>query len=201
MDKIAIFGSTGMTGTCALKAAIDKGLKIKVLVRDPSKIPEEFRPKVEVIHGDVLKYEDVLETVKNVQSVVVVLGTRNNLKPTTDLSEGMKNIVRAMNETNIEVVSVCLSAFLFYEPSKVPPMFVDLNADHQRQLKVVLGSSLKYIAILPPHIADSPQTEYVVEVGKSPGRAVSKYDLGRFLVESLSEEKYYGRLCGIYSPQ
>jgi biliverdin reductase/flavin reductase len=108
---------------------------------------------VEVVQGDVLNYSDVLNAVKDVNGVVVVLGTGNDLKPTTVLSEGMKNILQAMKESNVEIVSVCLSAFLFYEPDKVPPMFKDLNADHKRQFDLVKASNLKFIAVLPPHIA------------------------------------------------
>lgn len=65
----------------------------------------------------------------------------------------MKNIIRAMKKNNVERVSVCLSAFLFRPPDKVPAAFVDLNADHQRMLDAIKESELKWIAVLPPHIA------------------------------------------------
>lgn len=168
MERVAIFGSTGMTGLCALEAAVEKGitfnkiqkhfiylflgLKVRALVRDPSKIPEQHRDKIEIIVGDVLNYDDVLKTITGVQGVVVVLGTRNNLKATTDLSEGQKNIVKAMKEANVEVISVCLSAFLFYDLDKVPEIFRDLNDDHRRQFDVLKESGLKYVAVFPPHI-------------------------------------------------
>ncbi|EFA07011.1 flavin reductase (NADPH) [Tribolium castaneum] len=197
MNKVVIFGSTGMTGLCAVEAAVKKGLNVRAFVRDPAKLPENLKSSVEVVQGDVLSYNDVLNAIKGVNGVVVVLGTRNDLKPTTALSEGMKNIIKAMKEANVEVVSVCLSAFLFYEPEKVPPMFKDLNADHQRQFDALKESSLKYIAILPPHIADQPGSDYEVKHDASPGRAISKYDLGRFLVDSLSQPEHYGKVCGI----
>lgn len=129
------------------------GLNVRAFVRDPSKLPDHLRNSVEVVQGNVLEYKDVLNAIRGVTGVVVALGTRNDLKPTTDLSEGMKNIVQAMKELNVEIVSVCLSAFLFYEPEKVPPMFHDINADHQREFDIVKASGLKYIAVLPPHIA------------------------------------------------
>lgn len=82
-----------------------------------------------------------------------MLGTRNDLSPTTDMSEGLKNIMKAMKECNVNVISVCLSAFLFWDDDKVPPRFNDLNADHKRMFDAVKDSGLKYIACLPPHIA------------------------------------------------
>lgn len=57
-----------------------------------------------------------------------------------------------MKKNNVEKISVCLSAFLFYEPGKVPAIFQDLNADHQRMFDAIKESGLKWIAVLPPHI-------------------------------------------------
>ncbi|XP_044746938.1 flavin reductase (NADPH) [Coccinella septempunctata] len=197
MEKIVIFGSSGMTGICAVEAAVEKGLNVRAFVRDASKLPENLRSKVEVVQGDVLNYNDVSNAIKGVSAVVVVLGTRNDLKPTTVLSEGTKNIIKAMKENGVEIVSFCLSAFLFWKPADVPPMFHDLNADHRRQLDAIKESSLKYIAILPPHIADQPGNDYVVKHDESPGRVITKYALGKFLVECLSIPEHYGKIVGI----
>lgn len=198
MEKIVIFGSTGMTGLCAVDAAIKKGLSVKAFVRDPEKLPEHFRNVVEVVKGNILDYQAVLDAIKDVTGVVVVLGTRNDLSPTTDLSEGLKNIIKAMKELNVDVISVCLSAFLFYEPEKVPPQFNNLNDEHKRMLQVLQASDRKYIACFPPHIADQPPVDYIVKQGASPGgRVISKYDLGRFLVESLTQPEHYGQIVGI----
>ncbi|CAH0551821.1 unnamed protein product [Brassicogethes aeneus] len=197
MERVVIFGSTGMTGLCAVEAAVNKGLNVRAFVRDPSKLPDHLRNSVEVVKGDVLNYNDVLNAIKNVTAVVVVLGTNNDLKATTVLSEGTKNIVKAMKELNVEIISVCLSAFLFYEPEKVPPMFKDLNADHQRQFDIVKESGLKYICILPPHIANLPGTDYQIQYDASPGRAISKHDLGRFLIDCVTQPEHYKKVCGI----
>lgn len=56
---------------------------------------------------------------------------------------------------------------------------------------------LKWIAILPPHIADTPNTPYDIKHDASPGRAISKRSLGEFLVESLGKPEHYKHVCGI----
>lgn len=199
MSNIAIFGATGMTGLCALKAAVEKGLTVRAFVRDPAKVPDNLRSRVEIVVGNVLNDADVLKAVEGMDAVAVVLGTNNDLKATTDLSVGMQNIVNAMKHHNVPVVSVCLSAFLFYDVDKVPPVFKELNADHQREFDIAKASGLKYICVLPPHIADQPKSGYIIEFDKSPGRVVSKYDLGEFLIDSLSKPEYYEKVCGIMS--
>uniref|UniRef100_A0A6M2DFR1 Putative flavin reductase nadph nasonia vitripennis n=1 Tax=Xenopsylla cheopis TaxID=163159 RepID=A0A6M2DFR1_XENCH len=195
--KIAIFGATGNTGVCALEAAINKGYKVQALVRSLNNVPKGLSDKATYIVGDVLSPSDVSKVVEGTEAVCVALGTRNDLKPTTMLSEGMKNIINAMKEHNVAKVSVCLSAFLFYEADKVPKMFVDLNADHQRMLDVLKNSGLQYIAVLPPHIAEEPRADYKVEYDKSPGRSISKYDLADFLLLCLNKEEHFGKVCGL----
>ncbi|XP_049959768.1 flavin reductase (NADPH) [Schistocerca serialis cubense] len=195
--KIAIFGASGQIGIKATEFALEHGCQVRALLRDPEKMPEALRSKVEVVKGDVTKEEDVKATVAGQDAVVVTLGTRNDLKPTTVLSDGMKNIVAAMKQQGIQLVSVCISAFLFYEPEKVPAIFHALNADHQRMYDVLKESSLKWIAVLPPHFTDEPSSHYSVKHGSSPGRAISKQDLGAFMIESLSNPEHYGQTCGI----
>lgn len=188
-----------MTGLCAVEAAVKKGLNVRAFVRDPSKIPEDLRDKIEVFPGNVLEPDSVADAIEGMDGVVICLGTNNSLDPTTDLSEGTKNIIDSMRQYKVKVVSACLSAFLFYEPSKVPPRFVDLNEDHKRMYEALSESGLDYIAVYPPHIGNEPSSEFVVEVNPqtSPGRAISKCDLGAFLVDSLSEPKYYKSIIGI----
>lgn len=166
-------------------------------MRDEGKVPLNLKDKVEIVVGDVTNPEQVSNAMSNRDAVVVVLGTRNDLSPTTVLSNGMKNIIDAMKAHNVEIISVCLSAFLFYKPEAVPSIFKDLNADHQRMFDLLKESKLKWIAILPPHIADVQNSKYVIKHDESPGRAISKHDLGAFLVESLQQPEHYQKVCGI----
>ncbi|XP_008553602.1 flavin reductase (NADPH) [Microplitis demolitor] len=197
MKKIIIFGSTGMTGLCALEHAVNKAYEVTAFVRDEAKIPEHLKGKVKAITGNVTNYDQVEASIANQEGVVVVLGTRNDLKPTTELSDGMKNIIRAMKKHNVEIVSVCLSAFLFWPLEKVPKQFLDLNADHQRMYDALKESGLKWIAVFPPHISESPKSTYTVKHDESPGRMISKYELGEFLVDSLEKPEHYQKVCGL----
>ncbi|XP_033191725.1 flavin reductase (NADPH) [Bombus vosnesenskii] len=197
MNRIVIFGATGNTGLCALNSAVNKGLNIRAFVRDESKVPTNLKDKIEIVVGDVTNAEQVSNAISNRDAVVVVLGTRNDLGPTTVLSNGMKNIIDAMKVHNVEVVSVCLSAFLFYKPEAVPNIFKDVNADHQRMFDLLKESKLKWIAILPPHFTNVQRSKYVVKHDESPGRTISIYDLGDFLIESLQQPEHYQKVCGI----
>lgn len=77
-------------------------------------------------------------------------------------------------------------------------MFHGINDDHERMLYLLQASKgLDWIAVMPPHIAGTPSSDYSVNIGSTPGRAISKYDLGKFMIESLSNPKYYKQKCGL----
>ncbi|KPI92097.1 Flavin reductase [Papilio xuthus] len=199
MKKIVIFGSTGMTGLCAVEAAVKKGFQVRAFLRDPQKLTDNLKDKVEIFKGDVLEPDSVTNAVEGTDGVVVVLGTRSCLDPTSDLSEGLKNILEAMRAKNVKTISTCLSAFLFYEPDKVPPKFQHLTNDHRRMYEALKETSMNWVAVFPPHISEEPSCETIIQINpqKSPGRAISKWNLGEFLVNALTEPKYYGNVVSL----
>ncbi|XP_018916367.1 flavin reductase (NADPH) isoform X2 [Bemisia tabaci] len=199
MKKIAIFGASGMTGLVTTEYALKQGFEVRALLRDPEKLPESLRSQVEVVKGDVTNLGDVESAVKGRDAIIVTLGTRNDLSPTTVMSDGLKNIIQAMKKHEVSVISVCLSSFIFFDREKVPPIFNEINADHLRMLEALRsdGSTLKWIAVCPPHIADTPSSPHKISIGSSAGRAISKQDLGKFFVDALSKTEYYNQLVGI----
>lgn len=189
-----------MTGQVAVQYALSKAYKVRLLVRDSKTIPESFADKVDVVNGDVTKYEDVEKAVEGQDRVVVVLGTRNNVEPTTMMREGMKNIVEAMRKHGLKKVSVCLSSFLYWEPEKVPKVMSNINDDHKAMFEVLKNAmDLEWRALLPPHIAAEAEGKFQVEHEKPVEgcRIVSKADLGKFLVDCLDQEEHVHKRCGM----
>ncbi|KAG7479641.1 hypothetical protein JOB18_030856 [Solea senegalensis] len=119
VKNVAIFGSTGMTGLATLPQAVSAGYNVTVLVRDPARLPADHKAS-RVVVGDVLNKEDVKKTMEGQDAAIIILGTRNNLSPTTMMSEGTKNIVEAMRARGIRKVVGCMSAFLLWDRAKVP---------------------------------------------------------------------------------
>ncbi|XP_066987124.1 flavin reductase (NADPH) isoform X2 [Macrobrachium rosenbergii] len=198
IKKIVVFGATGTTGLCCLEEALDLGYDVTAFVRDPSKLPEELASQVTVNVGDVLNASQVDDAVQGQDGVVIALGTRNDLSPTTMMSEGTKNILGAMDAHGVRRVSACMSAFNFWERSKVPERFLEILADHERMIEALKASSVEWVGVLPPHITEEPGTrDYTVEHGRGPGRTISKHDLGHFLVTCLTDDSHVHQLCGL----
>ncbi|TSR87312.1 Estrogen-related receptor gamma [Bagarius yarrelli] len=154
IKNVAIFGSTGMTGLVTLPIAVAAGYNVTVLVRDPSRLPADHKAS-RVVVGDVLNKEDVKKTLEGQDAVIIILGTRSDLSPTTMMSEGTRNIIEAMKSRGIRKVIACMSAFLLWDRAKVPPRLVPVTEDHDRMYILLKESGLDYVAVMPPHIAGS----------------------------------------------
>ncbi|XP_051254684.1 flavin reductase (NADPH) [Dicentrarchus labrax] len=197
--NVAIFGATGMTGLVTLPLAVAAGYNVTVLVRDPARLPADHKAsRVEV--GDVLKKEDVKRALEGQDAVIIILGTRNSLSATTLMSEGTKNIVDGMKARGIRKVVGCMSAFLLWDRSKVPPRMIPVTEDHDRMYTILKTSGLDYVAVMPPHIGDDlPLTErYTAAENMLKGRAISKHDLGHFFVKCLSTSEWDGKAVGVW---
>ncbi|XP_028636737.1 flavin reductase (NADPH)-like [Grammomys surdaster] len=109
VKKIAIFGATGRTGLTTLAQAVQAGYEVTVLVRESSRLRSEGAQPAHVVVGDVLQAADVDKTVAGQDAVIVLLGTGNDLSPTTVMSEGTQNIVAAMKAHGVEKVVACTS--------------------------------------------------------------------------------------------
>ncbi|XP_046536144.1 flavin reductase (NADPH) [Equus quagga] len=195
VKKIALFGATGRTGLTTLAQAVQAGYEVTVLVRDASKLPSEGPQPAHVVVGDVRQAADVDKTVAGQDAVVVLLGTGSDLSPTTVMSEGARNIVAAMKAHGVDKVVACTSAFLLRDLATVPQRLQAVTDDHIRMHNVLKESGLKYVAVMPPHIAgDQPLTgKYSVTLdGRGPSRVISKHDLGHFMLHCLTTDEYDG---------
>ncbi|XP_054650416.1 flavin reductase (NADPH) [Dunckerocampus dactyliophorus] len=199
IKNVAIFGATGMTGQATVTLASAAGYNVTVLVRDPARLPTNHEAS-RVVVGDVLNMDDVKKTMEGQDAVIIVLGTRSDLSPTTMMSEGTKNIVEAMKARGIRKVVGCMSAFLLWDRAKVPPRLIPLTEDHDRMYNVLKSSGLDYVAVMPPHIAgDLPLTEqYSATENMLKGRAISKHDLGHFFVKCLSTSEWDSKTVGVW---
>ncbi|GBM99765.1 Methylglutaconyl-CoA hydratase, mitochondrial [Araneus ventricosus] len=174
--------------------------EVTAFVRDKAKLGR-ITPH-NIVQGDVLNKDDVSKAVENQDGVIIVLGTRNDLSPTTMMSDGTKNILEAMKKHNVKNVTCCISSFLFWEREKVPKPYIPITEDHERMLQALKECDRDWVAVLPPHIAEEPpRANYVIKNEAAVGRIISKYDLAEILVNCLTTEEHFGHYVGIGYPQ
>lgn len=97
--KIAVFGSTGPTGQLIIKYSLSQGYQVVAFARNPSKIGFQHS-ELTVIKGTLDDSAAIEKTIAGVDAVISMLGASRNVK-TTELSQGMANIIGAMKKHHV----------------------------------------------------------------------------------------------------
>ena len=209
MKKIIVFGATGGTGKLVVEQALQARYQITIVVRNP----EAFTIRDEnliIIKGDVFELQSFENELKDKDVVVSCLGIRKR-EPTTIYSEGINNIIQAMEKQNVNRI-ICLSAAAVIVPPKSSLLmkFVTKNilqrifkyayADMLTMEKILGESNCNWTIIRPPWLRDTKHTgKYRTAINEylSNPSKISRADLAEFIVNHLEDEKTFRAIIEI----
>ena len=100
-SRVLIVGATGGTGRQLVTQALERGYAVTALVRDPSRLRVDH-PQLTVIQGDVLDERSVEAAMRGQEAVLSALGHKRYFYPTRILSQGTRNILRAMETHGVQ---------------------------------------------------------------------------------------------------
>jgi putative NADH-flavin reductase len=105
--KIAILGSTGFVGQILLEKALERGIQVKTLARNPEKL-NRYKTKVEVIQGDISQYEKVNECVMGVQILLSTVPPERKTKEPERYAVIMKELNNILEKNDIKrFIHIC----------------------------------------------------------------------------------------------
>jgi putative NADH-flavin reductase len=203
--KIAIFGASGRTGILTVYQALDKGHQVTAFARNPTSVTIQHK-NFRVIQGDILDYEKVKQAVEGQEAVISALGVESR-KPTTVLSEGTQNILRAMEELNVPRF-ICMSSagilgddagFLFGKI--IMPLFLrEVFKDKVRQMEVIQKSKVEWVIIRPTGLTDAPKTgKYKITAGPPASWKIPRADVADFMLKLTTDKQYDRQMPAIAS--
>ena len=99
--RILVIGATGGSGREIVKQALERGHDVVALARNPSKVKVQHE-RLRVVQGDVMDAASVDAAMEGCDAVVCALGHKRWLGPSKILSEGTRNIVRAMEKHGVK---------------------------------------------------------------------------------------------------
>jgi len=105
--KIAVFGATGRTGQHILEQGIRRGHLMTAFTRRPQELTG-VQGLQAIVHGDGRDLSRVREAVRGQDCVIAVVSSPG-LGVSTTVSEVLKNIITAMQETGVRRL-VCVSS-------------------------------------------------------------------------------------------
>lgn len=209
VTRVLIIGATGGTGRCLVAEALDRGYGVTALVRNPAKLAMEH-PRLRVLKGDVLDYASVEQSVQGQDAVISALGHKQFFGPSSILSNGTRNVIRAMQahgvrrlvcETSLGIGSSAGRMGLQYTLFVIPIILPCYFWDKTRQERLIAASGLEWVIVRPG----------VLTVGKGRGTCrhgggigsflwtvrISREDVAGFMLDQLTGDSHTGTAAGI----
>jgi putative NADH-flavin reductase len=207
--NIAVFGGSGNIGKLLLKELLKKDFSVKALLRDSSKLSQISESNLKLIQGNILNWEDVLNTIKDTEVVISVIGHGKNTPPDIQ-TKGMENIVSVMKELSISrVISLTgsgvkspedKSSFINSLITKLLTLVdKDRVVDGANHAEVLEKSGLDYTIIRTPlHVSFKSGKMFVGNVGdRAFKQFVSRDNIVEFIVSNVTDKRYIKKLPAI----
>ncbi len=201
--KLVVFGATGGIGSKVIEQALEAGHEVTAVARNPSSITVQHE-RLDVVQGDVLDAKSIRAAVVGKDAVISALGARD-LKPTTVYSEGVANIMQAMQAAKVRRI-LCVSAsgldpLIWWQrlAAKIVlwRLLKNMYTDLVRMETEVKASDLDWTILRPPQYTNGPRTgqyQSVVNQQLTHGSKISRADIADYMLKHLNDRETY---CGI----
>ena len=207
--RVLIVGATGGTGRQLVSQALERGHEVTALVRNPSKLQVEH-PRLKVIRGDVLDYASVEAAVRGQEAVVSALGHKRFFYPTRILSEGTRNVLRAMEahgvqrlvcETSLGIGSSVGRLGVVYTLFVIPVILPFYFWDKTRQERMIAASNVEWVIVRPGVLTNGAKRgsyRHGHHVGNFLWTVrISRADVADFMLNQLASDTYLGTATGV----
>lgn len=158
--NVLVVGATGPLGLEIVKAAQKAGHAVTAMVRSSQ---AQFPQGVRTVQGDVLRPETLAQAVLGQDAVISSLGSKITFKPMTMLSDGTRNLLRAMRDANVDRF-ICITGIgagdsqghggFLYDNLIQPLLLNEIYKDKTRQEQVVRDSGLDWTIVRPAQLTN-----------------------------------------------
>lgn len=199
--NILIFGASGATGHKLVEQALAQGQTVTAFVRDPAKLTIKHN-NLKLVHGDVKDFVSVEKAIRGQDVVFSALGVSVPLKRDPVVVAGVKNIVKAMEQHNVQ--RFIYLSFLGVSASRSDTGFLMKNlisrivrheiADHEEKEALILSSPLHWTIVRAPKLTDGPRKgiyrsgDAIKPAGLIP--TLSRADVADFMLKQLSDTAF-----------
>lgn len=200
--KLTIFGATGLSGKLLTKQALGQGYDVTAYARNPAKL-DFSHPNLKIVHGDLHNLAAIKQAVEGADAIISLLGPPGRIKG-YPVSEGMANIVKAMQEKNISrlIATATPSAadandafdFKFsLAVMMIKLLMGDAYSDIVKTAGVIRASGLNWTIVRLPFLNNKPKQGKVNAGYTGKGEihlSLSRADLVDFLLAQVSGKEF-----------
>jgi putative NADH-flavin reductase len=201
---IVVVGATGRTGQLVVQRALAEGHWVTAFTRRPELVPAGH-DRLAVVRGDVTDPGAVRDVIAGKDAVISALGVSSRTT-TTVFSEGITNVVRAMEDKGVRRVMAVSHAGLdttvrmtlarkFFETYIVERIMRNVYLDLARMEDELEASDTDWTSVRPATLTSGPAGgEYrAAASGFHRPRRISRADLAGYLVSRLGDAGTYRR--------
>ena len=207
--RVLVIGATGGTGRELVQQALAQGHQVTAFVRDPARLQIEHA-NLRVAQGDVLDYATVESAMRGQDAVLSALGHRRFFYPNRIQSEGMRNVLQAMQACDVPRL-VCETALgigssigrlgLPHTFFIMPLILGFYMWDKLRQEELIIASDRDWV-IARPGVLTSGAARGVYRHGPNVGSylwpvRISRADVADFMLKQLKDDTYLGTAPGL----
>jgi len=207
--RLLIIGATGKTGRRLVTQALERGFWVTALVRNPSKLRVDHE-RLTVVQGNVLVAASLDAAMRGQEAVLSALGHKRYFYPNRILSEGTRNILRAMETCGVRRF-VCMSSLgigdsagrmgAYYTLVVIPLILPFYFWDKTSQERAIAGSGVDWTIVRPGALTNGSKRGSVRH-GSRIGNfiwtvRVSRADVADFMIDQLTSNKYLRTAVGV----
>ena len=207
--RLLIVGATGGTGRQLIAKALERGHTVTALVRNPLMLQLKH-PQLKTVQGDVLDYDSLEAAVRGQDAVVSALGHKRFFYPTRILSEGTRNLLRAMQthgvlrlvcETSLGIGDSAGRMGLYYTLFVIPVILPFYYWDKTRQERLIAASNVQWV-IVRPGVLSNAKGRGTYRHGHHVGSfiftvRISRADVADFMLKQVQDDMYLRTKPGV----
>lgn len=203
--KLLIFGATGDTGRELIKQALAQGHTVTGFSRHANNLTADY-PTIQTIEGDVTDKTTVEKAVQGQDAVLSALGS-SSLKRSPALTEGVRNIVEAMEQYTVRRL-VYQSSLGVGESRKqvsflvryiiIPLVLRNAIADHEDKERIIKQSNLDWVIVRPAGLTNDPHTgKYRSGETIDFGAKIARADVADFMLKQVTDDACLKKTPGV----
>ncbi len=211
MTTLLVLGGSGRTGIHVLRQAVERGHRVRALVRNPAAL--DAPEGVELVAGTPADIDDLRRAADGVDAVVSALNNSRasdnpwakSVSPPNFMTDATRDMLTVMNEKGIRRIAVASTLGAGDSWPSLNPLFKTLIRtsgirhgynDHHGVDAVVRSSDAEWVLARSVALSDAPPRgplrAALVGEGK-PGMTVSRSEVARFLLDALDDDTWLRR--------
>ena len=199
--KLLVIGATRGIGRNLIEQALDQDHEVAALVRNPQRLNFSHE-RLTVVTGNILDPAAVRQAVEGQDAVCVTIGIGPTRKPVTVFSQGIKNVIAAMQDSSDRML-ICVTGIgagdsqghggFFYDKIFNPLLLKTIYEDKNRQEELVRHSDLQWVVVRPGFLTNGPLTgtyRALTQLAGVTAGKISRADVAHFILNELDQKKY-----------